>query len=203
MHICAQKVHVPVNNVETWEKEYKQGHWEYLEQVPFERSRSAIIVGTFYQIFAREQSILDVGCGTGTLSDSLFPRQKKFYTGIDISAEAIRIGRERRPKVHLVHSSAEDFVTTNSTSKFGMIVFNEVIYYLDHMTIFNKYSQLLAPNGHIVISCWGSEKNTKMRDELDRDAEQTFNKVDEIVVHGTSRDKRTLNYKVAVFRLKE
>jgi 2-polyprenyl-3-methyl-5-hydroxy-6-metoxy-1,4-benzoquinol methylase len=213
--VCGQKIHVNVGNTETWEREYKNGNWDYLEQVPVERARSAIIVGTYYQMFGKNQSILDVGCGTGTLSDSLFPRQKRMYTGIDISFEAIRIGKERRPRVHLVRASAEEFDISNTTmvpssmhpsstpSKYGMIVFNEVIYYTDHMKIFEKYKQMLAPSGHIVISCWGSEKDTRMRDKLDKDAEQVFQKVDEMVVQGTSISNRKVNFKVALFRLRD
>ena len=54
--------------------------------------------------------------------------------GIDISAEAIKQGRQKRPRVRLLQSTAEEYQLQAHEHKYGMIVFNEVIYYLDHVS---------------------------------------------------------------------
>ena len=56
-----------------------------------------------------------------------------YRTGIDISAEAIRQGHQKRPRIRLFQSTAEDYQLQPHENKYGMIVFNEVIYYLDHV----------------------------------------------------------------------
>ena len=58
---------------------------DYLEQVPAERARSALIIGTYYQIFAQNKTLLDVGSGSGVLSDSLHPYQRRLYTGTNLN----------------------------------------------------------------------------------------------------------------------
>ena len=70
------------------------------------------------------------------------------------------------------------------------------------MAMFAKYASLLAPDGHIVISCWGTEANNKMREELDQAAEQVFHKVDEMSLTGMTTGKRKVTFKVAIFKLR-
>ena len=71
-----------------WEKEFSSGKWDFLDIVPGEKARNAII-GMYCRHFYPNGSILDVGCGLGTVVDFLSRAQKNKYLGIDISNKAI------------------------------------------------------------------------------------------------------------------
>ena len=72
-------------------------------------------------------TILDVGCGEGTLSDYLNNDQREKYLGIDLSKEAVRLGKLKRPGIKFKSTNAENFVPRQ---KFDVIIFNEVLYYM-------------------------------------------------------------------------
>jgi cyclopropane fatty-acyl-phospholipid synthase-like methyltransferase len=66
----------------TWDKEWKTGKWNYLEDVPAERARVAVIGALMVQNFAPgNKSVLDVGCGEGAIADFLTPAQKNIVCG--------------------------------------------------------------------------------------------------------------------------
>jgi len=77
-----------------WNKEFSSGRWSCLDENPAERARHAVI-GMYCRKYFPSGNILDVGCGVGTLVDFLSDKQKKKYIGIDISSEAINIGRKK------------------------------------------------------------------------------------------------------------
>lgn len=124
-----------------WDKEYEKGIWSYLAQNPLERARAGVIYGAFYQIYDPQGHLLDVGCGEGALSD-LFPRHlAKYYHGIDVSSIAIEKAKQKRPHFDFGHAKAETYVpAANQTFKtFKMIVFSEMIYYVNHVDVLSRY----------------------------------------------------------------
>lgn len=96
-------------------------------------------------------SILDVGCGEGTLSDYVSESQRANYMGIDISKEAVRHGRMKRPGIKFKATNAESFVPRHN---FDAIVFNEVLYYMNHKNTLQHYARFLNPGGILIISVW-------------------------------------------------
>jgi 2-polyprenyl-3-methyl-5-hydroxy-6-metoxy-1,4-benzoquinol methylase len=186
---------------ESWNKEYNRGSWNYLETIPIERARNALIA-IFCDSYAKNGSILDVGSGEGVLSDFLNKQQKRKYVGIDISSSAIKIGIEKRPKLKFHVSTAEDFTTS---TRFGTIIFNEVLYYTDHNLILQKYLKFLNPDGLIIISVWFKEKGAgypkNMVQTIFADAKKYFNQVDEMILHGF-KNKIAVSFQVGAFRLK-
>lgn len=135
---------------ETWDKEFSSGRWSCLDENPTERARHAVI-GMYCRKYFPNGRILDVGCGEGTLADFLSDDQKQNYLGIDLSSEAIRIGRGKRTELKFQNIAAEIFETDQ---KFNIIVFNEVLYYTEHENIFKKYSELLEPDGIVILSLY-------------------------------------------------
>ena len=123
---------------EKWEQEWKDGSWDYMDRQTTERSKNAIIGSVFVQEAMgnrKNGTVLDVGCGEGAISDHLLPTQ--LYVGMDISKEAIQRAKEKRSGEHndpllrrkFVNMNAYDFVPTH---KFDVIVFSDMLYYLDH-----------------------------------------------------------------------
>ena len=74
-----------------WDEQWSKGQWEYMDKVPIERCKIALIgeLSKLYSSFNATPSgnpyVLDIGCGEGSLADFLREDQKRFYTGIDVS----------------------------------------------------------------------------------------------------------------------
>jgi 2-polyprenyl-3-methyl-5-hydroxy-6-metoxy-1,4-benzoquinol methylase len=96
-------------------------------------------------------SVLDVGCGEGAISDFLTPAQKAKYVGIDISKEAVHMAKSRRGAggQRFFHSTAHKFEPAH---KYDIIIFSEVLYYVEYEKIIDQYLNYLAKDGIMVIS---------------------------------------------------
>ena len=80
---------------EKWEQEWSKGMWDYMDLQTTERSKNAIVGSVFAQdVMGKNGTLLDVGCGEGTISDHLQPTQT--YVGMDISKEAIQRAKQKR-----------------------------------------------------------------------------------------------------------
>lgn len=80
-----------------WNKEWKNGEWTYMETNAIERSRIAVIGGVFIPMFTNKtSSVLDIGCGEGSISDFLNDIQKTKYVGVDLAKEAIQLAKKNR-----------------------------------------------------------------------------------------------------------
>jgi len=115
----------------------------------------------------------DVGCGEGTLSDFISENQRPKYLGLDISKEAVRNARSKRPSLAFKAGECESFVPRTN---FDVIVFNEMLYYTDHSQTMKHYSKYLNPGGIFVISVWFSRKIEYLRKSIFEDAETLFPK---------------------------
>jgi len=95
-------------------------------------------------------SILDVGCGDGTLAQYL-RTDENYILGIDVSDSAIQKANENNTysNVSFFQTSFEDFQPNNE--KFDAIVFVASIHHMDMMNAIDKAKKLLAKNGVLVI----------------------------------------------------
>ena len=78
-------------SVSSWDNEYRDGTWKYLETIGSLAGQVSILG---YCQYLAPNSILDVGCGAGFLASKLKVLPYKSYLGIDISAEAIAQARK-------------------------------------------------------------------------------------------------------------
>ena len=156
-----------------WEKEFSAGQWDYLDSTPAERARSAII-GMLCQYYHPKGKILDVGCGLGTAVDFLNTNQKKKYLGLDISEEAVK--RARRKNVQF---QVSDFVDFKSSKKFDIIIFNEVLYYMDENSALDQALNILKKNGTVVTSLY--QMKNKRYDQKIRKVIRKFFKVTDTI----------------------
>ena len=181
---------------EKWEQEWKDGSWDYMDRQTTERSKNAIIGSVFVQEAMgnrKNGTVLDVGCGEGAISDHILPTQ--LYVGMDISKEAIQRAKEKRSGEHndpllrrkFVNMNAYDFVPTH---KFDVIVFSDMLYYLDHEKILKQYSAYLFPGGHIVIAIFAKSTEQLMYINIFKSARTLFNMIDEIDVAGWTMKKQ-------------
>lgn len=112
---------------ERLDAEYKSNKWDYLQQ-PDEAPRHGV-VGVYCQIYAGSGAILEVGCGDGTGFSRLNPGAYSHYTGIDISAEAIRRAQAfAGARAEFLCAAAEEFTASR---RYETIILNEVMEYFD------------------------------------------------------------------------
>lgn len=200
-----------------WEQEYSKGLWQYLNDIAIERARSVVIAlfATMYgnshiNTYLHNSTILDVGCGEGVLSDFLNQNQKQKYHGLDISDKAIDIARTKR-KLRFDALAVEDF-KLSAFEQLGTIIFNEMLYYVEHYSVLTKFQQILPKEGIVIISVWFSYEDKKSiyrRNKIFEDANKIFNQVDEIVIEGktlvfsSKNAKRPVGARIGVFKQRD
>lgn len=182
-----------------WDKEWSSGAWDYLENIATERARIAVIGGVFVDMYApKNASVLDIGCGEGAISDFLSPSQKAHFVGIDFSKEAIRLAKSKRKHpMKFVHVGAADFEPSH---KFDVIIFSEVLYYVDHEKIIDKYISLLNPNGIIIISIF-HQKDAILYENIFKYGRQVMDLIDEMEMSGFIRKKRDATLEKTAFHM--
>jgi 2-polyprenyl-3-methyl-5-hydroxy-6-metoxy-1,4-benzoquinol methylase len=167
---------------ETWNKQFLAGSWNHLDSAPIEKTRHALIAMYATHYFP-EGKILDVGCGLGTLQDFLSGPQKNNYTGLDVSDVAINMARAKPGK--FISGDASCFTTSET---FQVIVFNEVLYYVDFEAIIGRFLGFLAEDGLLIVSMCKSEKSTpglRAWEYLDKH----FRTVESVALTGTTLAK--------------
>lgn len=141
--------------------------------------------------------------GEGVLIDYLTPHLKKDYLGIDLSAVAVSSARSKRPHYQFINADADVFAPA---IEFGTIVFNEMLYYMNHMQTLHRYARFLSRDGVIIISCWFNDKVDGIMKDIFADALAHFTLLDEIIINGHTKAKNLKNrklpisFKIGVFR---
>jgi 2-polyprenyl-3-methyl-5-hydroxy-6-metoxy-1,4-benzoquinol methylase len=171
-----------------WDKEWSSGAWEYMERNAIERSRVAVIGGVFAEMYAPfNGSVLDIGCGEGAIADFLVDGQKQHYVGIDLSKEAIKLAKSKRgPPLKFVHAAAHEFT---SHHKYDVIIFSDVLYYVEHEKVIPQYANYLNPNGIMVISIF-HQTDKLMYENIFTFARTHLIQVDETDVSGYTKKKK-------------
>ena len=96
-----------------------------------------------------EQHILEIGCGTGNILQSLQPGRS---VGIDSSAEMIARCRHKYPGGTWMHCSVEEFVRANP-EPFDVIVMEDVVEHVaDLHALFSHLPRVSRPGTCLIIS---------------------------------------------------
>ena len=177
-----------------WDKQWRAGQWEYMDKVAIERAKVSV-VGVLAQVYAANStatpsgmgSVLDVGCGEGSLSDFLSADQQAGYVGIDLSKEAILSAKRKRPTMKFVHSAAHKFRPKSKHKTFRVISFADMLYYVDHKSVLSQYNDYLAPGGIVIISMFFQTKGKLLYENIWADARIMFDKIDEMELSGSTK----------------
>jgi 2-polyprenyl-3-methyl-5-hydroxy-6-metoxy-1,4-benzoquinol methylase len=188
-----------------WNKEWKSGAWTYMETMAVERSRISVIGGVFVPMFGNANaSVLDIGCGEGSISDFLTPVQKEKYVGVDLAKEAIIAAKKARgPPLKFVHAAAHLFTPNH---KFDAVVFSDVLYYVEHEKVLRQYEGYLNPGGIVIISIFHQTEKL-MYEHIFQYAQKIFDKLDEIDVSGYTKKSKDgklekTAFHIEVYRIK-
>ena len=94
-----------------------------------------------------DQSILDLGCGTGTLTHALLEKSAS-VTGLDSSPEMIAKSRQLYPGMDFRVLDARLMPWRN---RFDIVFSNAALHWIpDHGTLLNAVSRVLKPQGKLV-----------------------------------------------------
>ena len=94
-----------------------------------------------------DQSILDLGCGTGTLTHALLEKSAS-VTGLDSSPEMIAKARQLYPGMDFRVLDARLMPWRN---RFDIVFSNAALHWIpDHGTLLNAVSRVLKPQGKLV-----------------------------------------------------
>ena len=169
-----------------WDQQWRSGQWEYMDKVAVERSKIAVM-GVLVQIYSNATgSVLDIGCGEGSLADFLTPEQKHKYVGVDLSKEAVLSGRRKRKGLRFVHAAAHQFRPRQERMHYDTIVFADMLYYVEYENVLKQFNGYLSPNGVLVVSIF-HHTDTLMYKNIFDYAAKIFDKVDEMDVSGTTK----------------
>lgn len=107
-------------------------------------------------------SVLDVGCGNGTLIAYLNDG-RRMLLGIDLDENAVRLAQDScaAPHVSFVFG---DFLDMEETRHFDAVVFVASIHHMDMLQAVRKAKSLLRANGKLIIV--GLAKPSTFRDRL-------------------------------------
>ena len=101
----------------------------------------------------KELRVLDIGCGTGTLSQKISNTVRE-VVALDPSCNSIRLARERHSagNLHYIHSDAQQYLSNNDNAKgyFNSIVLNMVLMdVIDISSVLNPAYELCGHRGSI------------------------------------------------------
>ncbi|MGY1619821.1 class I SAM-dependent methyltransferase [Geodermatophilus sp. SYSU D00691] len=131
-----------------FDAQYTSGVWDYLRSLD-EAPRYGVLAA-YCRALAPGGSVLEVGCGEGILLDHLGDGRSRF-SGVDVSPVAIDRARERH--VGRGRFSCADAASFVPDDEYGVVVFNEVLYYLDDpLGVVRRYEEHLTGDGVVVVS---------------------------------------------------
>ena len=130
-----------------WNESHRKEGYDEIE--PESRARGERVLQILESLRIRGKSILEVGCGTGWLTERLV--QFGPTTAIDLSPRAIAIARSRGLGAELL---AGDFCTQEfSTGKFDVVICLETISCVaDQREFIEKLATVTRPGGYLIIT---------------------------------------------------
>ncbi len=132
-----------------WDREWHDGDWDYMDD-PSEMPRYALLAG--YITSRPPGTVLDIGCGIGTLRRYIPDHAFTSYQGIDLATSAIDRANQLR------HDRSEFLVAdalSASLSPANTVVLNEVLYLTaEPDALVARLSDLVDTDGQVVAAIY-------------------------------------------------
>lgn len=116
------------------------------------------------KFFAGHGVALDVGCGSSGRFIDLLQGEGFEVEGLDLSAEMLRLARERHPNVRFHHA---DVRTWQAPRRYSFITAWDSIWHVplaDQLSVVAKLCGLLEPGGVFLFTAGGLEEPSDVRD---------------------------------------
>ena len=119
-----------------------------------------------------DELVLDIGCGTGRLTEKLLQRVPRGrVVAIDLSSNMIQVARDylkpsfaSRAQLAIADAAALP-VSNRADAIFSTATFHWV---LDHPQLFHSLHRALKPGGQLVAQCGGGANLARIQERLDR-----------------------------------
>lgn len=121
--------------------------WDKNEVVP-PKKRDELVK---FSNLKKGETVLDIGCGTGVISETLFNLSQVKVDAIDLSSEMIKIAKSKisNDKVNFI---CADFYNFKFSKKYDLaIVYNAYPHFVNSETFIKKLSEVLNNNGRFLI----------------------------------------------------
>lgn len=135
---------------EQWERQFAAGTWDRLQDGQPNTAELARLIFEYAGTRGKPIRVLDVGCGNGGLARLLGEDSGIAYTGIDISETALAAARMVAPKAHFIAADAEQ--PPPNIGAFDVLVFNEVLYYMNPDRVLPRYRRYATADARVFIS---------------------------------------------------
>ncbi|APG66203.1 hypothetical protein LPB136_12835 [Tenacibaculum todarodis] len=103
------------------------------------------------------QTLLDVGCGTGYFCD-LATKQEIDVTGIDASEELIKYAKKRNSNIKFLTGEMEELPFDDNSFDF-VCGFNSYQYANNIKNAFTEAKRVLKDNGKLTVMIWGNKED--------------------------------------------
>ncbi len=94
--------------------------------------------------------VLDLGCGTGVISELLFQKSQSDVFAIDLSPKMIEVAKQKNQN-DKIHFSAENFYNYQGNDFSVIVVFDAYPHFLDVENFKNKCLEVLIDGGYLCI----------------------------------------------------
>jgi 2-polyprenyl-3-methyl-5-hydroxy-6-metoxy-1,4-benzoquinol methylase len=146
----AEDIIIVPQTKEQWERQFASGKWDRLQEGQPNTAELARLISEYASMRRTPVRILDVGCGNGGLARLLCKESGIAYTGIDISEAALAAARSAAPNANFISADAEQ--PPSNIGTFDVLVFNEVLYYMNPDRSLPRYHSYAEPNARVFIS---------------------------------------------------
>jgi len=147
-----------------WDKEFAGGKWNFIDNT------TGDCVYPYLEKYARNGTILDLGCGPGNTANELAETAYRSYLGLDISLEALAKANKRTKAAGRSQKNRfimGDFLSFEPDEQFDVILFRESMYHVPLgkiKPVLKHYSKYLTDRGvFIVRMCLGMDGKSKFR----------------------------------------
>lgn len=111
------------------------------------------IIDKFISLLKSNSKILDIGCGTGYITNYL-KENNLSPIGIDISKEMLKVAKSNYPSVHFKECSASDIDVEFNENEFDGIMAFYVLFYIPKVElqkVLVKIKKILKPNAPLIL----------------------------------------------------
>jgi SAM-dependent methyltransferase len=144
-----------------WNVEFARGRWQCLDATPDD------CVYPHIETHARNGSILDLGCGSGSTANELDETRYRDYTGVDISDIALEKARRRTEengRTNTYRYAQSDIFSYVPGQRYDVILFRDSIYYVPWgkiQAMLDRYSTYLKDDGVFIVRMFGGTSKYK------------------------------------------
>lgn len=124
-------------------------------------AESDVVIKILKEYNAEPGNVLEIGCSKGYRLNAISKKFKNVkVTGLEPSAEAIRLGRIEYPQVNFLHGTADD-MSRIVTASFDIVIIGFVLYVVDRdilLKVVSETDRVLMNGGILMIIDFFSEK---------------------------------------------